>query len=433
MTLIETFAMSIALFCYRLLACLLLPVLVLRFLCKAVKQRDYLTHFAQRFGLLPTSQVDIWMHAVSVGEVRVAMTLLDRLRSLRPQVRFLLTTTTPTGKAVLKPLLQEAFIEHAYCPFDTYGCMKRLFVRKRPHLLLIIETEMWPNMLSVARQFDCPAVLVNGRLSQKSFSRYHAWWVRTFSRFVFNQLTLLLAQSHADIQRYRALGFTGDILDCGNIKFDMTNAPREQAQRQDANRLVWLALSVRDGEVMHIIDAVNRIKNTVENSQCVIVPRHLHLVVQITKNAKRNQLSCVVVQTPAQIMHYKHADIVVINAMGIVAQTLALIDYVFVGGSLAPHGGQNMLEPIAHAKPVCIGTHYFNFQTIVDGLRTENAIAVVDSSEALARLLVHWHQCYQEAALLVSNAQRFYAVNQGATQRSCQALAGLLTDDSDAQ
>jgi 3-deoxy-D-manno-octulosonic-acid transferase len=404
-------------FFYTLALHVLLPGAFLHLVWRARKQPEYLRHWAERFGFYrsPPAGPLIWIHAVSVGETRAAQPLISALQERYPAARILLTSMTPTGRATAEALFGNR-VERAYLPYDLPWAVRSFLTHFRPQIGLVMETELWPNLVAACQADRIPLLLVNARLSEKSARRY-ARFAR-LSRETLRGLSALAAQSEADARRLKALG-ARSVEVFGNLKFDVTPPEhREDFRRRIGARQVFLCASTREGEEALILDEWLKLGagGTARLPLLVIVPRHPQRFNEVAR------------QIEARGLNYQRrsderplaptTQVWLGDSMGEMFAYYAAADVAFIGGSLLDFGAQNLIEACALGVPVLIGPSTFNF---ADAAR--NAIAsgaaqpIADARELVsaARALL------DDAALRASmgNAGRaFAAAHRGATART---------------
>jgi len=396
---------------YTALVWLLLPFAGLRLLWRAFKQPAYARHLGERFGryaAAPQRPV-IWLHAVSVGETRAAAPLITTLRERYPQHQILMTHMTPTGRATSESLFGNTVLV-SYLPYDFPLAVARFFAHYRPVIGLIMETEVWPNLIFQARRRAVPLWLINARLSEKSARSYAR--VSGLTRQSLRGLSGICAQTEADADRLRALGAEHVHL-CGNVKFDV--APPEamlargQGWRQRfRTRPVFLAASTREGEEALVLDAIARVG--APDLLSLIVPRHPQRFDAVQTLIKSRGLK--VQRRSANTDIDASVQVVLGDSMGEMFAYYASCDIAFIGGSLLPLGGQNLIEACAVGKPAIVGPYTFNFADA-----TEQAIAAgaalrvgdaADLADTVTQLIAHPAQRLQmgRAGLAFSQAHR---------------------------
>ncbi|MDZ4255611.1 MAG: lipid IV(A) 3-deoxy-D-manno-octulosonic acid transferase [Sulfuritalea sp.] len=348
-------------FIYTLVVLALLPWAMLHLLWRARRQPEYLRHWGERFGFFATASPapTIWLHAVSVGETRAAQPLVAALRAIYPTHRILFTHMTPTGRATSVALFGDD-VERIYLPYDTPWAMRRFLRHYRPQFGLIMETELWPNLIAACRHAEVPLCLVNARLSERSAKRYAAFPALTHE--ALQGLATIGAQSPADAARLGALG-ARDVTVTGNIKFDIEAPPAQlelgrELRTSWGGRPVWLAASTREGEEALILDAWKGV-GADDTALLVIVPRHPQRFDEVARLAtergfdvqRRSDNAAVAAST----------RILIGDSMGEMFAFYAASDIAFIGGSLLDFGSQNLIEAGACGTPILIGPSTRNF------------------------------------------------------------------------
>ncbi|HZX32847.1 MAG TPA: lipid IV(A) 3-deoxy-D-manno-octulosonic acid transferase [Rhodocyclaceae bacterium] len=368
----------------RLIYCLALylgaPLVWLRLLWRSRRQPEYLQHLGERWGFYRqrTDKPCIWVHAVSVGETRAAQPLVEALLAAWPGHTLLLTGMTPTGRDAGRQVYGDRVLQ-AYLPYDYPGAVGRFFRHFRPRFGILMETEVWPNLLASALSHRVPVALANARLSERSYRGYERF--RGLAGPAFASLTAVAAQTEADAARLRALG-TPAVEVCGNLKFDVT-PPQDkidlgrQWRTEIGNRPVWLAASTREGEEPLVLAALSRLAGT--NALLVLVPRHPQRFEEVSGLVGQAGYPMV---RRSQGLPTADTRVWLGDSMGEMAAYYALADIAFIGGSLLPLGGQNLIEAAACGCPVLIGPHTFNFtQATEDAIASGAARRVADGSD----------------------------------------------------
>ncbi|WP_341501880.1 lipid IV(A) 3-deoxy-D-manno-octulosonic acid transferase [Gallaecimonas sp. GXIMD4217] len=377
----------------------------------------------EHFGLGPSlGQVDIWVHAVSVGEVIAALPLLKQVLAEDPHKRILVTTSSRTGYDRVNEALGDDVL-HSYAPYDLWPLVWGFFRRLEARELWIMETELWPNTLAFADKRGIRVSLVNARLSEKSFRQYLR--VRPLARDLMRRLDQVLVQTEAEGERFLALGLEAKRLHVtGSIKFDIQvdEAVREQGRALRAGfgqRPVWIAASTHDGEDALLLEAHKRLLSDYPRALLVLVPRHPERFDRVATLIEEQQLAYVRRSSGEDVS--LNEQLYLGDTMGEMLVLLGAADLAVMGGSLVPVGGHNLLEPAALALPTLIGPHYFNFQEITLGLVAAGNCKLT-SAESLAGdirdLLVDpaRRSAAGEAGLRVVRA------NQGALARTLSLL-----------
>ncbi len=400
---------------YQTALWLALPWVLLRLFWRGWRQRGYWLHVGERFGFFRHAgeRPVLWLHAVSVGETRAAASVLALLQQRYPQYQILLTHGTPTGRAT-GAQLYGATVWQAWLPYDLAFAVRRFVRHYRPALGLVMETEIWPNLLRACAEHRVPVMLINARLSARSAARYR--YLGSVMREALSGLCSVAAQSEADAQRLRELG-ARHLLVMGNLKFDIhpPEAQWQQARSWRAglgSRLVCLAASTREGEEALVLDAWQRLST---NALLVIVPRHpqrFDAVAQLVSQRglrlqRRSDGSPVAAQTEVWLG----------DSMGELFAFYGLADVAVIGGSLLPFGGQNLIEAAAMGCPLVLGSYRWNFTEASHlALACGAAVEVTDGLQLTERL----RELLVDAALRAAMrdaALRFSREHQGATLR----------------
>jgi len=378
---------------YTLLLALLLPALLLRLLWRSRAEPGYRQRIAERFGrcTLKVDQPCIWIHAVSFGETMAARPLVEALLERFPQGRLLITSTTATGSARVRTLFGDR-VEHCYLPYDLPIFLDPFLRRARPALAIFMETELWPNLLARLQQLQVPAILANGRLSQRSAQGYAR--IGGVSRAMMQRMTLVAAQHRQDGERFVELGLPAErMVVTGNLKFDHAVDPRlvSEAERLRVHwslggRPVWVAGSTHEGEEPLLLSVHRQLLEKLPDTLLILVPRHpqrfdavARLVDEMGfKQCRRSSGARVTAAT----------QLLLGDTMGELQLWYALADLAFVGGSLVPVGGHNLLEPAALGRPVLSGPHLFNFNETRALLLQAGAARVVEDQQALLEQLL---------------------------------------------
>src|SRR5687767_1919330 len=410
------------------------------FLYQALAHGKYLEGLRQRLGKLPllNKQCVIWLHCVSVGETQAARPLVDRIRKEFPDHALVVSTITRTGQK----LAQDVFAREAdsvfYFPFDWRWCVRRALRAVNPTVVLLMETELWPNFLRECSAREIPVALVNGRISQQSYRRYA--WIKVFLSRVLESLSLAVMQSEADAQRLQSLGMDSDrIRTAGNLKFDARAVPsagektaeiRDRFGLNSATPLI-LAASTHAPEEKIILESFKQI-HAAQPARLMLAPRHPERFVEVASLVQSSGLSWAR-RTNAADGGDADAAVVLLDTIGELPATYALASVVFVGGSIVDRGGHNVLEPAAAGVPVVTGSHTHNFHAIVDLLNEANAIVQLPpvegdaASTELAKVVNGLLANPQRRRELAERAKQLIAVNQGAAERTIKLIAPLLS------
>ena len=403
---------------YSLLLLLLFPYTLFHLLWRSRRQPAYLQHVGERFGFYPivAGRPLIWVHAVSVGETRAAVPLVRQLIERYPGHQNLLTHMTPTGREASEELFGDAVLR-CYLPYDYGFAVRRFLMHFGPALGVLVETELWFNLISRCAAQGIPLVLVNARMSEKSAAKYARFPALT--RLCLQRLTAVAAQTDADAARLAALGAAAPQV-TGNLKFDVT--PPEQMLQQGAqlrdllgkDRRVLLAASTRDGEEALLLDALAKVACP-PALLTLIVPRHPQRFGEVAD----------LLQSRAVPFQRRSADqpiasetrVVLGDSMGEMFGYYAACDVAFIGGSLLPYGGQNLIEACAVGKPVLLGPHTYNFTEAARLAVDSGAALRVGDAEELLRRALELLQDPGMAASMSRAALAFSQQHRGATGR----------------
>ena len=367
-------------FFYTLALYLLLPFIPLRLLWRGRKQPAYLAHWSERFGWYPARPPAplIWIHAVSVGETRACVPLIDALQARYPTHQILLTHMTPTGRETGQVLFGSR-VQQVYLPYDLPGAVRRFLSQFKPSFGLIMETELWPNLIATCRKRQIPLALINARLSERSARGYARF--ATLTRDALNALTFISAQSAADSARLTQLG-APDVAITGNLKFDVVPPPAsDQLRTLLGARRVLLAASTREGEEALLLNAL---ATPTPQQLLLLVPRHPQRfdVVAALLTARN-----IAFQRRSENLPIRpETQVVLGDSMGEMFAYYAVAEVAIIGGSLLPFGGQNLIEACALGVPVILGPYTHNFsQAADDAVNAGAALRVADAGAALAK------------------------------------------------
>ena len=381
---------------YSLILYLLTPLILLRLLWRSLRSPAYLRRWGERFALAspPEEMSDqppcLWIHAVSVGEVQAAIPLIHHLQQHRPQQPILVTTMTPTGSDRVKQELGDA-VYHCYLPYDLAGAMTRFVRRARPALLIIMETELWPNLIHACHRGGIPVMVVNARLSERSAKGYGQ--VPGLTRSMLVQLHTIAVQAEPDRERFIRLGAApGRVRVTGSLKFDIRvpdiaghALPPLFQSIIHSQRPVWIAASTRQGEEEKILVAFDECLKARSDLLLVLVPRHPERFNSVARLCEQAGLKTLRRSQAAAMAGDE--QVLLGDSMGEMWLYYALAQVAFVGGSLVPNGCHNVLEPAALGMPVLAGPSQFNFQTICQQLEEAGALKTVRDERELARVL----------------------------------------------
>jgi len=412
-------------FVYTLAVLALLPWAVAHLLWRARRQPEYLRHWGERFGIFPADRDGaapvLWLHAVSVGETRAAQPLVAALRKSHPGHRVLFTHMTPTGRATSEALFGDD-VERIYLPYDTPLAMRRFLRHYRPQFGLIMETELWPNLIAACRSEGVALRLVNARLSERSAERYRK--LPALTRDALQGLSAIGAQTPEDAARLEALG-ARNVVVTGNMKFDIT-APAEQlalAREFRAGygpRAVWLAASTREGEEALILEAWRRAMPAAGNPLLVVVPRHPQRFAEAERLA--TGLGFTVQRRSAGMPVAASVQVLIGDSMGEMFAFHASVDVAFIGGSLLDFGSQNLIEAAACGTPILIGPSTRNFaEAAREAIVCGAAHTIRDADDLVRQVLTLLAGAAQRDAMGAAG-RAFAERHRGATARTLELL-----------
>ncbi|QTD33958.1 lipid IV(A) 3-deoxy-D-manno-octulosonic acid transferase [Pseudomonas fluorescens] len=418
---------------YTALFYLGLPLVAIRLWLRSRKAPAYAKRIGERFSYgMPTLQPGgIWVHAVSVGESIAAAPMIRALLQRYPQLPITVTCMTPTGSERIHAMFaNEPRIQHCYLPYDLPCGAARFLDRVQPKLAVIMETELWPNHIHQCAKRGIPVALANGRLSERSAKGYGRFSKLTAPMLA--EMSLFAVQTEAEAQRFRNLGARPETVEVtGSIKFDLTIDPQLlqraaelRGQWQAQERPVWIAASTHEGEDEVVLNAHRRLLANHPDALLILVPRHPERFSSVFELCQREGFATVRRSTGASVD--AQTSVLLGDTMGELLFLYALADSAFVGGSLVPNGGHNLLEPAALAKPVISGPHLFNFLDIAAQLRSAGALAEVDDAEGLATEVQRLFELPRDAQRMAEAGLSVMRRNQGALQRLLDGLGRLI-------
>lgn len=411
---------------YSSLFYLAIPFILLRLLWRGIKAPSYRHRWRERFALYGKRypQNIIWFHAVSVGESEALFPLVKQIQQLHPDAKILITTTTPTGSARVKAVMQESVI-HVYLPYDLPDAIYRFMRCFKPKMAVIMETEIWPNLFMACGKRGVPLYIINARLSEKSSRGYQK--IPSLLQPALAQVRLVATQTEDDAKRFISIGADSDkVKILGNIKFDI-EVPKEIIEQGMqikidlfAGRFIWLIASTHKDEESIFLAAYQELKKNIPELLLVLVPRHPERFSEVKKLCEQQQLG-VVLRTAKEKVSLE-TDVYLADTLGELKMLYASADVAFVGGSMVPNGGHNILEAAAVGVPVMFGPYMTNFKDIAQGVLAAKAALQCQGNESLMlNLLMLYNQSSSRLAL-VANAKSFVIQNQGATDKICKTL-----------
>jgi 3-deoxy-D-manno-octulosonic-acid transferase len=398
------------------------------YLWKGRATGHYWRTFGARMGRLPDAVTShrgaVWIHAVSVGEALAARSLVEPLRQALPGRAVLVSTSTAAGGAIAAQALPPDRLFVA--PFDFPWAVASVLDGLRPSLLVLVETELWPNLIRQARRGGIPVAVVNGRISDRSFPRYRR--IRGFLRHVLAQVDLYLMQGDQHAERIRALGAPPQrVRVSGNLKFDALGEPRvpdELASLGDGGPL-WVAGSTMLGEDQLVLRALSEVRARRPDVRLVLAPRRPERFAEVPALAEAAGFRCVKRSTLAGAP-WREGEVLLLDTIGELAGVYALATVVFVGGSLVPTGGHNVLEAALWGKAIVVGPHMENFREIADTFRAESALVQIDGPDRLGPEVLALFEDESRRTELGERARVLVEKSRGARRVTVDALAGLV-------
>jgi len=415
---------------YTLFIYLALPFIFLRLLWKSRAMPAYRERIPERFGCFkaPDFTTDIWLHAVSLGESIAAEPLIKKLLERYPEKRIVVTNMTPTGTQRVRSTFGDRVL-NLYVPYDYPDALKRFINRLQPKLLILMETELWPNLLDQCQRHHIKVLIANARLSELSAKHYQ--WIAPVVATMLAKVNVVAAQSQADADRFQVLGMPSSGLQTvGNIKFDISvdeavlTKGHDFRERLGRDRPVWIAASTHGGEEEIVLQAHAQIRKTCPDALLLLVPRHPERFDAVTILSQQAGFTTVrrtdAGQWPADV------SVVIGDSIGEMMMYYASTDIAFVAGSLAPIGGHNILEPAALKMPILSGTYMMNFLEIERLLKEKHGLTTVKNAQELAEQVITLIQHPDQRLEQGKKAYAAVAENRGSLARHLDLINNLL-------
>jgi len=417
---------------YSILFALCMPFIVIKLFWRGYKAPEYRTRKLERFGLFkaPSLSQSIWVHAVSVGEVLAAEPVIRALQARFPGRDIVITSMTPTSSEQIHKLFGES-VFHVYAPYDLPFMVNAFLRRVKPEFLIIMETELWPNMIHLARKKGCPVVIVNARLSERSANGYRR--LKPAVGWMLNELSLILCQNKNDASRFRSLGISGEKIHVtGSVKYDVNVDPglhregRILKQSLQRSQPVWIAASTHEGEDARVLAIHLQLREFFPGAVLILVPRHPERFDSAFGLAE--QAGFITYRRTHESRIPKDTDVFVVDTMGELLSFYAASDIAFIGGSLVEIGGHNPIEPGALGLPILAGPHVFNFEAICEQLVASGGMEVVLGEARLLAALKQLMADPENARVRGQYAMNEVNASKGAVSRVVDHLAPLLED-----
>jgi len=396
----------------------LVPWALAHLLWRGLRYSPYLRRWHERFGFVERAHGKdvIWVHAVSVGEVRTVARLVGFLKSEFPDNSILITTMTPTGSEQVRQLHGDSVL-HCYAPYDLPGSVRRFLERTKPTLAFVIETEFWPNILRLCEERDIPTLLLNVRVSPRSFKGYSKF--PDFIRHMLDRPTIIAAQSDLDAERLLTLNAPSDkVTVTGNLKFDVEppegveEIARSLRNRWGVSRPVWIAASTHDNEEPKVLEAFGKLLATHPDALLILVPRHPERFASVEKLCRREGYA-VELHSAGREPLPAETQILIGDTMGELVGMYAASDVAFIGGSLVRHGGHNLVEAMAVGTPCVFGPHVFNFEQSSRTALEYGAAEQVRDPKALAATIAVYLDDPERRRRAAAAARRVIEDNRG--------------------
>jgi len=411
---------------YTLLFYLLTPFVLLRLYWRGFKAPEYRKRWAERLAIYNTKFPNnvIWIHAVSVGEAEAIFPLVEKLQKQYPSDTVLITTTTPTGSARVRAVLADTVI-HVYLPYDLPGVVCRFLNTFKPKIAIIMEKEIWPNLFARVGEQKIPLFIINARLSANSAKGY-----KKISGLIIPALrhvTAVATQTQEDKERFIEIGSAEQKTSVkGNIKFDVTipedviAVGHKLKRNLFSGRFVWIIASTHKGEDEIFFNIYHQLKKDIPELLLLVVPRHPERFKVVQQLAEQQQLKTIM--RSSESVCSTETDVYIADTMGELKMLYAAADIGFIGGSMVPVGGHNILEPLTVGLPVMFGPYMINFKEIANNVLSLQAAIQCQDSEGIIETVMRLHDDAEFRQQLIGKGAKFLSSNQGATTRIIEML-----------
>ena len=403
---------------YNLFLYILFPFAILRLFSKKEFNLSELPRIKERLGKVNLEnnfqEKPIWIHAVSVGEVKVASLLVKEIKKRHPNIKIFLTVSTLTGSRQFKKLYGND-LEHQYLPYDLNIFVKRFLSSIKPKCLILIETEIWPNLINNCVKQNIPIALLNGRLSEKSLKKYQRF--ETFFKKIFSQLSLVISQSQKDSDNFVIAGVIPQkVFFDHSLKFSdlvSSNDSKEINKADDKKeKKIIVCASTHPKEEIFLINAYKKLNDS--NFHLVLIPRHPHRSEEVRNILEDNKVTYVKFSNVLDLSY----EMTLVDKMGLVESFFKIADIAFMGGTLIPHGGQNFLEAVKHGLPIYSGASTYNFSGIVEDLQRLKILNIIETESDLASA---WGN-FSYNSDLKNRSNDYLLSRQGSVERSIEKL-----------
>jgi len=412
-------------FFYTIMLSLLTPFLLLRLWFRSFKAPQYRQRIAERFGFFsaPENPGGLWVHAVSLGETVAATPIIQQFKKQFPDIPVTLTSMTLTGSNQVQKTFGDS-VFHVYFPYDLPGSVNRFLEKVRPQMLVILETELWPNCLKACKNRNIPIILANARLSPRSMTGYSK--ISTLTQGMLNCITKVCAQSKKDGDRFLELGLNAAQLEIvGNVKFDVKNNYQKvdevlKFKEMWKDRPVWIAASTHKGEEEQVLDAFDIILKQMPTALLLLVPRHPERFPAVLELVQQRGFSVVTRSSDAPCTN--NTQVFLGDTMGELGLFYQVANVAFVGGSLVPIGGHNSLEPAMCKIPAIVGPHTHNFVEITQLLSESGALKKISNTVELASTVLHWLQSSKDCLDAGAEGLKIVEQNRGAVEKILKTM-----------
>lgn len=415
---------------YTLIFYLIIPFVLLRLYWRGFKAPEYRHRWKERLAVYKKKYPSpvIWIHAVSVGEAEAVFPLVKQLQKKYPVDQFLVTTTTPTGAARVQDILADT-VTHVYLPYDLPCVVHRFLSIFKPKIAIFMEKEIWPNLYASCAKNNIPIVIINARLSANSAKGYKkiSWLVQP----ALQQVAWIASQTEEDKLQFLDIGATEGLVSVeGNLKFDLHIDEKIIQQAKNIKkelfsaRFVWIIASTHDGEEEVFFDLYPELKKHIPNLLLMIVPRHPERFKSVQKLAEKMQLNTCMRSMRTSCT--KKIDIYIADTMGELKLLYGTSDISFVGGSMVPVGGHNILEPALMNVPIIFGPHMVNFEKIKQQMLGLNAVIQCMNKAELIKTVIHLYKIPEDRQNMILKANEFVLKNQGVTEQVAHLVSRVL-------
>lgn len=416
-------------FLYSTILYLLSPLLIVYLAFRAIKSPDYRGRWGERFGLTRLKSTDLLIHSVSMGETLAAIPLIRLIMQSHPELSITVTTTSPTGSAEVRKAFGDS-VQHCYLPFDLPWCVRRFLRQVSPKWCVIMETELWPNLVAVAAKRGVRLMLANARLSAKSAAQYAKH--PTLNRPMLQRLDVIAVQTQVEAQRFIELGVSPDrVTVCGSLKFDLSITPERLANAKQLRQAwgretspIWVAGSVHPGEFDAMLTAHRQLLAQWPDALMIIAPRHPEQFSAVAEVVASQGFESV--RRSGNFPVTATTQVLVGDTMGELLTFYGAADQAFVGGTLIANGGHNPLEPVAMGVPVMVGPNHWDFAQITQMLADAGGLRIVASADELAANLIAYFAKPELRQQAANAGLAVVEANRGALQRQFALAQSLI-------